>query len=105
MIFVYLFLRKWLDPFVPPKIFKDGSSYHGWMKALCSKLMPTYYSMELQPEVTFLLNQEHYYEIVGDNVKLLLHKSFFLQGGKDENVVHDIFMSFPKLMCSSGKNA
>jgi len=92
----------WLGSIVP-QIFEDGASYHGWMKGLCSKLVPVYYSNELQPNIDYPHNQKQYYEIICDNVKTLLNKSFFLQGRKDENVVHDLSTSLPKLMHSSGK--
>jgi len=93
----------WLGSIVP-QIFEDGASYCGWMKALCSKLVPVYYSNELQPDIDYPHNQEQYYEIICDNVKTLLNKSFFLQGRKDKNMVHNLSMSLLKLMCSSGKN-
>jgi hypothetical protein len=93
----------WLGSIVP-QIFEDGVLYCGQMKALCSKLVPVYYSNELQPDIDYPHNQEQYYEIIHDNVKTLLNKSFFLQGGKDENMVHNLSMSLLKLMRSSGKN-
>jgi hypothetical protein len=69
------------------QIFEDGATYRGQLKTLCRNLTAVHLTSDLTPHIEHSHNQLEYYELVKDNVKKLLKKAFFLQGGQDENVL------------------
>ena len=62
------------------------------MKKIASTLIPIYYAKHVWLTINYHgQNQLEYQEMVSTGASTLLKGGFFLQGGKDENVIPDLF--------------
>jgi len=62
------------------------------MKKIASNLIPIYYAKHVWPTIdNHGQNQLEYQEVVSTGASTLLKGGFFLQGGKDENVIPHLF--------------
>lgn len=62
------------------------------MKKTASDLVPVYYAEHVRPTIgDHGQNQLEYEEMVSGGANALLKGGFFLQGGKDNNVIPDLF--------------
>jgi hypothetical protein len=74
------------------QIFEDGATYRGRMKKIGSNLIPIYYAEHVWPTIDDRgQNQPEYEEMISTGASTLLRGGFFLQGGKDENVIPNLF--------------
>jgi hypothetical protein len=74
------------------QIFEDGATYRGRMKKIASDFVPIYYAEHVRPTINdHGQNQLEYEEMISMGASTLLRGGFFLQGGKDENVIPNLF--------------
>lgn len=64
------------------------------MKKLATDLVPIYYSEHVRPTSDERgQNQVEYEQMISEGASTLLRGGFFLQGGKDENVIPNLFQT------------
>jgi hypothetical protein len=66
------------------QIFEDGASYHGQLKTKCRTLVTSHYYPLLHPDCP---SQVEYMATIRSNAQELRDGGFFLQGGRDKNVL------------------